>query len=346
MRQRRFGWGVPDLAIDLGTANTLIHSPQDGILLDEPSVVAYRLQGHQRTLVAVGHEARRMQGRTPEDMRTVRPLKEGAITDFDATADLLQTFLQRVLPRQRWQRKPRLLVCVPCTATSVERRAIRETLMRVGARSVDLIWEPVAAALGADLPIDQPKGSLVVDVGGGTTEMAVMALSGVVHARSIRVGGDTFDEAIAAAVRQTYACVLGEVTAERVKMEIGSALQNTATVGVEVRGRHALHGMPTTLCIPSDLVAQALQPPIQQLTGALSALLEQTPAELCADLAQTGVVLTGGGALLRGLDVRLSEALHLPVRVAADPLHCVVHGAARALAMGDPMPASLVCRDS
>jgi rod shape-determining protein MreB len=325
-----------DIAIDLGTANTLIYMKGKGIILAEPSVVAVRETSNSKIITAVGKEAKRMLGRTPGSISAVRPMKDGVIADFSVTEKMLQYFIGKVHPNNILRPSPRVLVCVPCKATQVERRAIRESVLGAGARQVFLIEEPLAAALGAGLSIDKPIGSMVLDIGGGTSEIAIMTLGGSVYAESVRIGGDRFDEAIIAYVRKKYGSLIGEVTAERIKEEIGSAYPESGNIEeIEVRGRHLAEGIPRSFTIRSDEVFEALQDPLAVIVQAVKSALEQSPPELASDIAESGLILTGGGALLKGLDTLLSEATGLPVILAEDPITCVARGGGIALDLLD-----------
>ncbi len=327
-----------DLSIDLGTANTLIYVRGKGIVLDEPSVVAIR-QGSApnspRTIAAVGMEAKKMLGRTPGNITAIRPLKDGVIADFTVTEKMLQHFIGKVHENRFFRPSPRVLICVPCGSTQVERRAIRESASAAGAREVYLIEEPMAAAIGAGLPVSDPTGSLVLDIGGGTTEIAIISLNGIVYASSVRIGGDRFDESIINYVRRNYGCLIGEATAERIKHEIGSAFPSAEVREVEVRGRNLAQGVPRSFTMNSNEILEALQEPLSGIVDAVKAALEQTPPELGADVAERGMVLTGGGALLRDLDRLLMEETGLPVIVAEDPMTCVARGGGKALEMMD-----------
>jgi rod shape-determining protein MreB len=327
-----------DLSIDLGTANTLIYVRGQGIVLDEPSVVAIRQErgpGGQKTVAAVGLEAKRMLGRTPGNITAIRPLKDGVIADFHVTEKMLQHFIHKVHKNKFLRPSPRVLVCVPCGSTQVERRAIRESALGAGAREVYLIEEPMAAAIGAGMPVDQATGSMVVDIGGGTTEVAIISLNGVVYAASARVGGDRFDDSIVNYIRRNYGTLIGEATAERIKQEIGTAFPATEVREIEVRGRNLAEGVPRTFTLNSNEILEAMQEPLSGIIGAVRLALEQAPPELAADIAERGLVLTGGGALLRDLDRLLMEETGLPVIVAEDPLTCVARGGGRALEMMD-----------
>lgn len=322
------------ISIDLGTANTLIYVQDQGIVLNEPSVIAIRQgSGGQKQVAAVGVEAKRMLGRTPENMVAVRPLKEGVIADFHMTEVMLQHFIHKVLPSRLLRPSPEVLVCVPCGSTQVERRAIRESAMGAGARTVYLIEEPMAAAVGAGLPVHEPGGSMIVDIGGGTTEVAIISLNGIVYSSSARVGGDKFDEAIINYVRRNYGCLIGETTAERIKQEIGTAYPATEVLEIEVRGRNLAEGVPRSFSLNSNEILEALQEPLSAVVSAIRMALEQAPPELAGDIAEQGLMLTGGGALLKHLDRLLAEEIGLPVRVADDPLTCVAKGGGKALEM-------------
>ena len=322
-----------DLAIDLGTANTLIYVKNKGIVLNEPSVVAMQLDptgsGKHITL-AVGKDAKKMLGRTPGTIQAIRPMKDGVIADFNVTERMLQEFIRKV-NRNRWAAAPRIVICVPCGSTQVERKAIRDSALAAGASDVRLIQEPMAAAIGAGLPIDEPTGSMVVDIGGGTTEVGIISLSGVVYSQSVRVGGDAFDEAIVNYVRRNYGMLVGESTAEEIKKQIGSAFPGMEVTEMEVKGRNLAEGVPRSFTITSNEVLEALADPISQIVQSVRNTLEQTPPELGADIAERGLVLTGGGALLKGFDRLLAEETGLPVTIADDPLTCVARGSGMAL---------------
>ena len=326
-----------DLAIDLGTANTLIYARDKGIVLDEPSVVAIRDTGGQKSVTAVGKEAKFMLGRTPGNIVAIRPLKDGVIADFQVTEKMLQYFINKVHENFFFPPSPRVLVCVPCKATPVERRAIRESVLGAGARKVQLIEEPMAAAIGAGLPVEQACGSMVVDVGGGTTEIAIISLNGVVYAESVLVGGDRFDDSIVTHVRRNYSSLIGTATAERIKQEIGYAYMTSDSDihEIDVRGRNLAEGIPRSFTLRSDEIQDALQEPLATIVQAVRSALEQSPPELASDIAQAGVVLAGGGALLKGLDHLISEETGLPVVLAEDPLTCVVRGGGKAMELMD-----------
>ena len=320
-----------DLSIDLGTANTLIYVRGQGIILNEPSVVAIRIHNGQKTIEAVGTEAKRMLGRTPGNITAIRPLKDGVIADFQVTEKMLQHFIAKVHETRYIRPSPRVLICVPCMSTQVERRAIRESALSAGAREVRLIEEPMAAAIGAGLDVDEATGCMVVDVGGGTTEIAIISLNGVVYRDSIRLGGDRFDEAIVAYVRRRYGTLIGDATAERIKEEIGCAFAGGEVREIDVRGRNLAEGVPRSFTLNSDEILDALQDPIASIVQSVKSALEQAPPELAADIAESGIVLTGGGALLRDLDRLIAEETGLPVVVADDPLTCVARGGGMAM---------------
>ena len=320
-----------DLSIDLGTANTLIYVRDKGIVLNEPSVVAIRIHNGQKTIEAVGTEAKRMLGRTPGNITAIRPLKDGVIADFQVTEKMLQHFIAKVHESKFIRPSPRVLVCVPCMSTQVERRAIRESALSAGAREVRLIEEPMAAAIGAGLDVEEATGCMVFDVGGGTTEIAIISLNGVVYRDSVRVGGDRFDEAIVAHVRRRYGSLIGDATAERIKEEIGCAFAGSELREIDVRGRNLAEGVPRSFTLNSDEILESLQDPLSSIVQAVKTALEQSPPELAADIAESGIVLTGGGALLRDLDRLISEETGLPVIVAEDPLTCVARGGGMAM---------------
>ena len=324
-----------DLSIDLGTANTLIYVRGRGIVLDEPSVVAIRHHGAQKSVAAVGADAKRMLGRTPGNITAIRPMKDGVIADFDVTEKMLQYFIKKVHDTGFFPPAPRVLVCVPCKSTQVERRAIQDSAFGAGARDVYLIEEPVAAAIGAGLPVEEARGSMVVDIGGGTTEIALISLNGVVYSESVRTGGDRFDEAIVAFVRKEYGSLIGESTAERIKQEIGTAFPGHEVQEIDVVGRHLAAGVPRNFTMNSNEILHALQEPLAGIIKAVKQALERTPPELGSDVAERGIVLTGGGALLRDLDKLLSEETGLPVIIADDPLTCVARGGGMVLDMLD-----------
>ena len=323
-----------DLAIDLGTANTLIYVRGKGIVLDEPSVVAIREDGGpnaKKSIQAVGKEAKQMLGKTPGNIVAIRPMKDGVIANFTVTEQMLKYFIKKVHDNKLFSPSPRIIICVPCGSTQVERRAIRESAVGAGAGQVYLIEEPMAAAIGADMPVAEATGSMVVDIGGGTTEVGVISLGGMVYAGSVRVGGDKFDEAIINYIRRNYGMLIGEMTAETIKKEIGSAFPGSEVREMEVKGRNLAEGIPRSFTISSNEILEALTEPLNQIVSAVKTALEQTPPELGADIAEKGMVITGGGALLRDLDRLLMEETGLPVIVAEDPLTCVVRGSGRAL---------------
>ena len=318
-----------DMAIDLGTANTLVYVRGEGIVLNEPSIVA--IHQADNTVLAVGKEAKAMLGRTPGNIVAIRPLKDGVIADFDVTEKMLGYFIRRV-HRRRALVRPRIVIGVPSGITQVEKRAVRDSAMQAGAREVYLIWEPMAAAIGAGMPIIEPGGNMVVDIGGGTTEVAVISLSGIVYSRSVRIAGDEMDEAIVQYIRKNYNLLVGERRAEEIKIRLGSAY---ATGGerrtMEVKGRDLIDGIPKTIVIGDDEIRESLREPIATIVEAVRTALERTPPELAADIVDKGIVLTGGGALLRGLDQLLRQETNLPITVAEDPLSCVALGTGKVL---------------
>ena len=335
MFKRLRGMFSTDLSIDLGTANTLIYVKERGIILDEPSVVAIRIHNGQKSIEAVGKEAKRMLGRTPGNIQAIRPLKDGVIADFQVTEKMLQHFIAKVHETKFIRPSPRVLICVPCTSTQVERRAIRESALSAGAREVKLIEEPMAAAIGAGLQVEEATGCMVVDIDGGTTEIAIISLNGVVYSDSIRIGGDRFDESIVSYVRRKYGSLIGDSTAERIKQEIGCAFKSDALKEIDVRGRHLAEGVPRSFTLTNDEILTALEEPLEAIMRAVKQALEQSPPELAADIAESGIVLTGGGALLTDLDHRISNETGLPVVVAEDPLTCVARGGGKALELMD-----------
>jgi rod shape-determining protein MreB len=335
MFKRLRGMFSTDLSIDLGTANTLIYVKDRGIILDEPSVVAIRIHNGQKSIEAVGKEAKRMLGRTPGNIQAIRPLKDGVIADFQVTEKMLQHFIAKVHETRFIRPSPRVLICVPCMSTQVERRAIRESALSAGAREVKLIEEPMAAAIGAGLQVEEATGCMVVDIGGGTTEVAIISLNGVVYRDSIRIGGDRFDEAIVAYVRRKYGSLIGDSTAERIKQEVGCAYKSNELKEIDVRGRHLAEGVPRSFTMTNDEILGALEEPLEAMMRAVKLALEQSPPELAADIAESGIVLTGGGALLTDLDKRIAEETGLPVIVAEDPLTCVARGGGKALELMD-----------
>jgi rod shape-determining protein MreB and related proteins len=336
-----------DLSIDLGTANTLIYEKNKGIVLNEPSVIAIRQEGSGRRIAAVGEDAKSMLGRTPGNITALRPLKDGVIADFYMTEKMLQHFIGKAHEKHFFllRPSPRVLVCVPCGSTQVERRAIIESVMGAGAREVHLMEEPMAAALGSGMPIDEARGSMVVDIGGGTTEVAIISLNGIVYAQSVRIGGDRFDEAIINYVRRNYGSLIGETTAERIKHTIGTAFPGNDVKEIEVRGRNLAEGVPRTFTLNSNEILEALQEPLAGIVGAVRAALEQIPPELAGDIAERGMVLTGGGALLKHLDKLLREETGLPAIIAEDPLTCVARGGGRALSLMDTANGDFLLRE-
>jgi len=327
-----------DLSIDLGTANTLIYARGRGIVLNEPSVVAIRQDrgpGGPKTIEAFGKDAKGMLGRTPQNITAIRPMRDGVIADFNITEKMLQHFIRSVHESKILRPSPRVLICVPCGATQVERRAIRESAAGAGARKVYLIDEPMAAAIGAGMPVDEPRGSMVLDIGGGTSEVAVISLNGIVYSASVRVGGDKFDEAITNYVRRNYGILIGEATSEKIKHEIGTAYPGKDLLEIEVKGRNLSEGIPRSFSLNSNEILESLQEPLHGIVSAVKTALEQTPPELGADVAERGIVLTGGGSLLRDLDRLIMEETGLPVVMAEDPLTCVARGGGRVLELID-----------
>jgi rod shape-determining protein MreB len=333
MFARLFGFLSADMAIDLGTANTLVYVKGRGIVLNEPSVVAISDQRGKKQVLAVGEEAKLMLGRTPGSIAAIRPLRDGVIADFEAAEEMIKHFIRKVNNRRGFA-SPMVIVCVPSGSTAVERRAIQESAESAGARKVLLIEEPMAAAIGAGLPVTEPSGSMIVDIGGGTTEVAVISLGGIVYARSVRVGGDKMDEAIISYIRRNHNLLIGESTAERIKMEIGAAASppdGDEGPLTEVKGRDLMNGVPREVVVSRRQMAESLYEPVAQIVEAVKVALENTPPELAADIVDKGIVLTGGGALLHGLDEVLRNATGLPVVVADDALSCVALGTGRAL---------------
>lgn len=331
-----------DLSIDLGTANTIIYVRGRGIVLDEPSVVAIRHHNGQKIVEAVGIEAKRMLGRTPGNITAIRPMKDGVIADFQVTEKMLQHFINKVHENSLLRPSPRVLIGVPCKATEVEKRAIRESAIGAGARDVRLIDEPMAAAIGAGLNVEDANGSMVVDIGGGTTEIAIISLNGVVYSDSVRIGGDRFDEAIINYVRRKHGIIIGDTTAERIKQEVGCAYPSHEIREIDVRGRNLAEGVPRAFTLNSEEILDALQESLQGIVQCVKSALEQSPPELASDIAENGIVLTGGGALLRDIDRLLMEETGLPVIVAEDPLSCVAKGGGKALEMMDRLHLDLL----
>ena len=327
-----FGFLSADMAIDLGTANTLVYVKGRNIVLNEPSVVAIAKVKDKKHVLAVGEEAKQMLGRTPGNIEAIRPLRDGVIADFEIAEDMIKYFIRKVHNRRSFA-SPLVVICVPSGSTAVERRAIQESAEAAGARKVFLIEEPMAAAIGAGLPVTEPTGSMVVDIGGGTTEVAVLSLGGIVYSQSVRVGGDKMDQAIIAYIRRTHNLLVGERSAERIKESIGSACPPEEGEGrtMEIKGRDLLHGVPKELMISERQIAESLSEPISQIVEAVKSALEHTAPELAADIVDKGIVLTGGGALLTNMDYVLRYATGLPVSIAEDALSCVVMGTGRAL---------------
>lgn len=322
-----------DMAIDLGTANTLVYIPGKGIMLDEPSVVA--LLNHRGTMVpyAFGQEAKMMLGRTPTEIHAIRPLKDGVIADFKAAEEMVKHFIIKVHDKSFFAR-PRVIICVPYGSTPVERRAIQDAVESAGAREVYLIQEPMAAAIGANLPVTEPTGCMVVDIGGGTTEVGIISLGGVVTAKSVRVGGDTMDEAIISYIKRYHNLLIGESTAEKIKKEIGSAnptAKMSKANSMQIKGRDLLHGIPKEIVLTEEKIAESLYEPINQIIATVKTVLESAPPELSSDIVTRGIMLTGGGALLKGLDVVIQSATGIPVYIAEDALTCVVLGTGKVL---------------
>ena len=332
MFESLFGIGSKDIAIDLGTANTLVYMKGKGIVLNEPSVVALRTSGGRKTVYAVGTEAKMMLGRTPGHMEAIRPMRDGVIADFEVAEEMIKYFIKKVHNRSGFV-NPKVIVCVPSGATAVERRAINDSCLNASARRVGLMYEPMAAAIGAGLPIHEPTGSMVVDIGGGTTEVAVLSLSGIVYSRSVRVGGDKMDEAIISYMRRHHNLLIGETTAERIKKEIGTARQPEDGEGlsIDVKGRDLMQGVPREVRVTEKQACDAVAEPVSQIIEAVKVALEATPPELAADIADKGIMLTGGGALLRGLDLVIRDHSGLPVVVAEEALNCVALGCGKVL---------------
>lgn len=332
MFSKFFGMMSSDMAIDLGTANTLVYVKGRGIVLNEPSVVAIKNVDGQKEVIAVGDEAKQMLGRTPGNIEAIRPLRDGVIADFEVAEAMIKYFIRKVHNRSMFT-SPQIVICVPSGSTPVERKAIRDSALEAGARRVFLIEEPMAAAIGAGLPVTEPTGSMVVDIGGGTSEVAVLSLGGIVYASSVRVGGDKMDEAIINYIRRNHSLLIGETSAERIKKSIGTACAPEDGVGetLNIRGRDLLNGVPKEIIIDQRQIAEALAEPVGAIVEGVKVALEQTPPELAADIVDKGIVLTGGGALLKNLDKVLAKATGLPVTIAEEPLTCVALGTGRSL---------------
>lgn len=332
MFKKVLDWFSNDLAIDLGTANCLVFSKEGGIIVNEPAVVAVHIgfRGEQKVL-EVGEKAKEMLGRTPGSIKAIRPMKDGVIADFEVTGAMLKHFIQKSMKGSKLV-KPRIIICIPFGITQVERRAVRESAEQAGAREVHLIQEPMAAAIGAGLPIGDPSGNMIVDIGGGTTEVAVISLNGIVYSKSVRVAGDKFDEAIVSYIKKKYSLLIGERTAEMIKISIGNAYPFDDEVKTyEVKGRDLIAGAPKTIEVTSDEIREALSDPISEVIEAIKTSLEKTPPELAADIVENGIILAGGGALLANLDTLIKEKTGLPVSIAEDPLTCVVRGCGKTL---------------
>jgi rod shape-determining protein MreB len=330
MLSKIFNWLSKDLAIDLGTANTSIYLKGKGIILTEPSVVTVKEDGRYKRVLAVGEEAKRMLGKTPGNIKAIRPLREGVIADFEVTEAMIRYFIQKVYNRGYFL-KPRIIISVPSGTTQVERRAVKESAEGAGAREVYLIEEPMAAAIGAGLPITEPVANMIVDIGGGTTEVAVISLGGIVVSHSIKVAGDKIDEAICHYIKRKYSLLIGEATAEQIKITIGNVLPEEPYETMEIKGRDLVTGIPKTITINSKEVQEAIKEPVDLILQAIKQVLEETPPELSADIVDRGIVLSGGGALLRNLDKLIAKETGLEVKVTENPLFCVALGAGKAL---------------
>ena len=332
MLKRILGFFSNDIAIDLGTANTLVYVRQKGIILNEPSVVAIKKapDGHGRHVIAVGEEAKLMLGRVPDSIEVIRPMKGGVIADFDITVDMLKFFIRKVQDNQVFS-SPRIIICIPCGSTQVERRAIRDSVLGVGAREVYLIEEPMAVAIGAHLPVNEPTGSMVIDIGGGTTEVAVLSLGGMIYSHSLRVAGDAFDEAIINHIRWQHSMLIGTATAEHIKISIATVWSKSKHLEMEIGGRDVSGGMSRRVMISSEELCKALDECMSQIVRTVCRAIENTPPELSADIGEKGIIVAGGGALLRDIDKRLSEDTGLPIVLIDDPLTCVAKGCGRAL---------------
>ncbi len=326
--------GARDMAVDLGTANTLVYVRGHGIVLDEPSVVAINVNSGRP--LAVGLEAKRMIGRTPSHIQAIRPLKDGVIADFDICEEMLRYFIQKVSPG-RWVAKPRIVICVPSGITGVEQRAVRDAAEFAGARQAIIIEEPMAAAIGAGLPVQEPTGNMIVDIGGGTTEVAVISLGGIVASQSVRIGGDELDEAIISYVKKEYSLALGERTAEEIKIKLGSAYRLEEEFEAEIRGRDLVSGLPKTIVISTEEIRDAIAEPVTAIVDAVKSTLDRTPPELAADIMERGITLAGGGALLLGIDMRLEAETGMPLRLAKDPLQAVAIGSGQYLEAYDSL---------
>jgi rod shape-determining protein MreB len=336
MFSRLFGFLSADMAIDLGTANTLVYVKGKGVVLNEPSVVAMADLKGRKQVLAVGEEAKLMLGRTPGNIQAIRPLRDGVIADFEVAEEMIKYFIRRVHNRRSFA-SPLVIICVPSGSTPVERRAIQESAESAGARRVFLIEEPMAAAIGADLPVHEPSGNMVVDIGGGTTEVAVISLGGIVTAQSVRVAGDELDDAVLQYVKKEFSLAIGDRTAEEIKIQMGSAWPMEEELTADIRGRDLISGLPRTIQLTSEHVREALAEPVAAIVDAVKTTLDKTPPELAADIMEDGITITGGGALLGGLDERLAHETGMPIRVAPEPLYSVVIGSGRALENIDAM---------
>ena len=330
MLNKILGLFSSDLAIDLGTANTLVSIKGKGIVINEPSVVAIQDDKHKRKVLAVGHKAKEMVGKTPKNIVAIRPMRDGVIADFTVTEEMIRHFIQKVHNRKTLIR-PRIVICVPFGLTQVERKAVKESAMSAGAREVYLIEEPMAAAIGVGLPVKEPQGSMIIDIGGGTTEIGVISLGGLVVSKSIRVAGDKFDKAIVDYINKKYNLIVGERTAEEIKKEIGSAVKLEEEMSMKIQGKNRISGLLETITITSEDIREALKEPVKDIGEAVKEVLEDTPADLAGDIVENGIVMTGGGALLRGLDTYLSNLVNLPVYVAEEPLLAVAKGTGKVL---------------
>jgi len=330
MFNKILGFFSSDLAIDLGTANTLVSVKGKGIVINEPSVVAIKDDKHKKKVLAVGKAAKEMVGKTPKNIVAIRPMKNGVIADFSVTEEMIRYFIQKVHNRKGLIR-PRIVICVPYGLTQVERKAVKESAMSAGAREVYLIEEPMAAAIGAGLPVKDPQGSMVIDIGGGTTEIGVISLGGLVVSKSIRVAGDKFDRSIVDYINKKYNLIIGERAAEEIKMEIGSAVKLDEELKMQVQGKNRISGLLETITVTSEDIREALKEPVKEIGEAVKQVLEETPADLAGDIVENGIVLTGGGALLKGLDKYLSDLVLLPVYIAEEPLLAVARGTGKVL---------------